>query len=223
MLDAVGPLVSNPHTITFTFGDDRPPETVPFKLAASDEALLGAFLRDATELEKVLLALGPDAVRFTVSAQKGDVAVFGRKEPTVLERAALLHHLRPFVLENEPYSFYKAKGIVDRSSESPFLQNRLREIKHLFSGNSLRAQMVMSRGDVVVNSESVLKKWLNAFEYHRDPIKAQQLEESLGGLPLDSTRPIFLMLLISKGQAVLHLGHIIDKMLRSSARMSNTR
>jgi hypothetical protein len=212
-LDILPKIVASAQTMRFDFGDGRPAEIVQFRLADSDAEFLRSFLQEANVLEEVLLSLGPNAVRFRVSAEKGHAVVFSKKEPTLLERAALLHHLRPFVLENEPFSFYKTKGIVDRSSESLFLRTRLKEIKSLFSGAHLRGQLVIKNRDIVLNSEAMLRNWLNGFEYHREPSKAKALEERLGGLPLDSSRPILLMLMISKGQAVLHLGHIVAKML----------
>jgi len=46
----------------------------------------------------------------------------------------------------------------------------------------------MKRADVIVNSESTLKRWLYAFEYHRDASKAQELETILAACRW--TRPV---------------------------------
>jgi len=203
-----------PHsgTFRFEFADGRPAETVDFTISDADRAVLEAFLAEALELESVLPQLALDSLSIGMSARIGEQVEMRTREPSALQRAGLLHHLRPFVLDDEPYSFFKTRNIVSNSSTHPFLKTRLREIKELFSGKAAQAQFLWRSGDIVVNSEATLKRWLNAFEYHRDADKAAALEATLAPLPAGVTRPMFIMLLAQKAHAILHLAHIVAKM-----------
>lgn len=202
-------------TIRFEFDTDRDPEVVVFSLDDHARQILNAYVREAIILENIVLGFEPQSTGFSMSARVGGPVTFTGREPSVLERAALLHHLRPFVLDDEPFAFHKTRGIIARSSENAFLQGRLKELKRMFGGLFLAEQMRITSGGVLVNSESTLRRWLNAFEYHRDGDKAEQLENSLGSLPEGMTRPLFFMLLFQKSDAVRYLGDIAFKMVNA--------
>jgi hypothetical protein len=206
--------MSHSGTLRFVFDDGRPDENVDFSISDADAAILEAFLTEALILERVLPELALDTLSVGMTARVGGHVEMRAREPSTLQRAALLHHLRPFVLDDEPYSFFKTRNIVANSSAQEFLRNRLKDIKLLFSGKAMQMQFLWRSGDAVINSEATLKRWLNAFEYHRDADKAAALEATLAPLPAGVTRPVFLMLLAQKAYAVLHLAHIVAKMVR---------
>ena len=202
-------------TIQFLFDTARAPETVEFALDESELPLLRSYLAEAQALEELMVGFGRRRIGFSMSARQGEPVSTTAREPGVVQRAAMLHHLRPFVLDEEPFSFFKLRNVVARSSESAFLRERLKELKQMFSGQRLQEQMTVRAGDMLVNSEATLRRWLNAFEYHRDRDKAQALEKALGPLPANISRPIFFMLLHQKADAILYLGQIVSKMLNT--------
>jgi len=119
-------------------------------------------------------------------------------------------------LEKEPYSFHKTRNIVARALEGDFAKGWLKQLKRIFGGVHLQSQMKVSSGEVLINSEATLKQWLNAFEYHRNADKAEELEKSLAKLPTGISRPIFFMLLPQKADAIRYLAHVVYKFIEAT-------
>jgi hypothetical protein len=209
--------VTHTGSFTFEFGDGRPPESSTYSVSDADLATLNAYLKEALTLKQILPNLDLGSLSIGMSARVGEAVQMRAREPGLLQRAALLHHLRPFVLNDEPYSFFRLRNIVTQSTTGDFAMNWLKRVKHNFSGKSMQSQLVLSDAEGIVNSEATLVRWLNAFEYHKDPEKAAALEARLAPLPIGVTRPLFFMLLAQKAFAVLHLGHVVAKIVGYTA------
>jgi hypothetical protein len=205
--------VTKSGNLHFEFDTGRQPEEVAFSIEEPSLLLLRSYLAEAQVLEELVLGFKQPTVGFSMSATTGGSATFTTREPDAVQRAALLHHLRPFLLDEEPYSFFKTRNIVARACAGDFISGRLLELKRMFGGQRLQEQMTVLSGDVLVNSEATLKRWLNAFQYHRDREKADAFEKSMGALPPGVTRLILTMLLFQKSDAVRYLGHIIFKLV----------
>jgi hypothetical protein len=199
--------------LTFEFNDGRPAEHARFAVDAPDARMLRSYLAEALVLEQTINGWGGIDARLQISGRIGEPIQITATEPSPDHRAILLHRLRPFLLEREPFSFHRVRGALNRASASDFLRMRLREIKQLYSGEHLRSQVRIEINDLVVNSEVMLDRWLNAFEYHRDEAEAIELIRQHEPIPLDASRPIFIGLLVDKCKAILNLAHIISKML----------
>jgi hypothetical protein len=199
--------------LTFQFADGRPTEHARFALGDAEVAVLRQFLNEALALQDALLRQGgfASSYHFSWNVEKG-VEISGA-EPTDDQRAVILHRLRPFLLEGETCYFHSVRGIVARSSETPFLHDWLRATKARFMGKMLEQKVVISVNDLILNSERALNHWLYGFEYHRDEAKAVALIKAHDPVPVDSSRPIFIMMLQEKATAVLHLAHVVHKML----------
>jgi hypothetical protein len=199
--------------ITFQFADGRPTEHARFTLGVADETVLRQYLTEALALQDALQRQGGFAAsyHFSWSVEKG-VAISGA-EPTDDQRAVVLHRLRPFLLEGETCYFHSVRGIVARSTDTPFLHDWLRQTKARFMGKLLEQKVIISVGDLVLNSERALNHWLYGFEYHRDEEKSVALIKAHDPVPVGSSRPIFIMMLQEKAVAVLHLAHVVHKML----------
>jgi hypothetical protein len=72
----------------------------------------------------------------------------------------------------------------------------------------------ISSNDVLLNSEETLQKWLNAFEYHRDEDKRQELDTLHWLWPTDISRALFLALLLDKADAVDYVRWLIGTFRR---------
>lgn len=208
-----------PHagSFEFAFGDGRPPELATYSVSDEDLATLDAYLMEALTLEQILPSLALGSLSIGMSARIGEAVQMTAREPGVLQRATLLHHLRPFVLNDEPYSFFRVRNIVAQSTTGSFTAEYLKRVKHNFSGKSMQSQFTVSDGDGIVNSEATLVRWLNAFEYHRDAQKAAEFEARLTPLPMGITRPLFFMLLAQKAYAVLQLAWVVAKIVGHTA------
>jgi hypothetical protein len=96
-----------------------------------------------------------------------------------------LYMFRPIILECEATHFMKVLKVV--SKRVPYRQG-WRMLRDQFDGTRFRNEVTISvtpaptasrpdRAGIVLNAEERFKKWLNAFEYHRDADKAAEFDE----------------------------------------------
>lgn len=123
--------------------------------------------------------------------------------------AALLHRLRPFVLQDEPTYFFRVCKIITKRLNHHKFRAAIKHIQDLFSGKDFQSLIVIRSNEVVLNSDAALMKWLNAFEYHRDTKKREELESLHWLLPLESSRALFVSMMIDKAKAALKVAEII--------------
>jgi hypothetical protein len=200
-------------SISFRLRDPDKLETADVELSSEDLAVLRAYLTEAFHLESAMQRQGGFAASYNFSWKLGEPLRISGTEPDADQRAVILHRLRPFLLDREPLYFNKVRGIVARSTSSPELGEWLVQTKLRFTSRLLQQQVIIKIGDLVINSEQALDKWLNAFEYHRDEDKAVELIKEHDPIPVDSSRPIFIMILREKATSVLHLGWLINQIL----------
>lgn len=115
---------------------------------------------------------------------------------------ALLHRLRPFILEQETTYFGKVCSIVTQTITLPAYRHRIGTLRRLFFGDDYQAQVTISADDVVLNSDKMLRKWLNGFEYHRDPDKRTELNALATIISPESQRALYVSMLLDKVKAV---------------------
>ena len=178
-----------------------------------DVSLLLSYLSEALRLQGAITRNGGFGASYNFSWEAGKPATISGSGPSDDQLAVLVHRLRPFLLQNEPLYFNSIRGIISRGAESKELKEWLAQTKLRFTGRLSQQQVVVTANDLVLNSEAALEKWLNAFEYHRDLDKADELSKAHSLFPIESSRPIFVMLLQEKAMAVLHLGWLVHKIL----------
>lgn len=127
--------------------------------------------------------------------------------------AALLHRVRPFVLQKEPASFFKVRNILAKHVDNVGFRLLLDQTRDLFSGKDFQNQLRITTTTLsftdVLNSEESFQTWVNGFEYHQDREKQLHLQQLCGVLPFDAARMIFVSMLIDKLKAILELATII--------------
>lgn len=129
--------------------------------------------------------------------------------PTDDEISVLLHQLRPFILQNESTNFYNICGVLSRYLTHPMLREIIAKQRALFSGKEFQSQIQINLNEMVLNSETALNKWLNAFEYHRDEEKQKELELLHALLPLENSKAIFISMMIDKVKAIIEIARIV--------------
>ena len=129
--------------------------------------------------------------------------------------AALLHRVRPFVLQKEATSFFRVRNILAKHMVHPELRRMLDFQRDLFSGKDFQEQLRIESATPilkgVVNSGESFQKWLNAFEYHHDPQKRAEIEQLCGILTFDAARAVFVSMLLDKLKSILFLATIIRR------------
>jgi hypothetical protein len=154
---------------------------------------------------------------FTTGVMSHTVAL-----PPKAEIQALLHLMRPFVLQKEPTAFNRIVNILERRIDDPRVRSSLEQQKQLFSGEEFQQQvkMIASAGpgtDAVLNSEETFQLWLNAYEYHKDEEKKAELEELHALLPFEWLRGMFVSMMLDRALAVINIANFI-RFLETSKR-----
>jgi hypothetical protein len=117
----------------------------------------------------------------------------------------LLHKLRPLILQSESTNFYRVHNLLAKLLPHSLIHSMLSKQHQLYSGKKMQSIFRISSNDVLLNSEKVLNKWLNAYEYHRDKEKKEFIDGLHQMLPLDASKAIFIQLLADKAQAIVNL------------------
>ena len=110
--------------------------------------------------------------------------------------AMILHHLRPFLLQNEPLEFNRTVNLLQRYIRHEWMGAGFRFLKDLFSGKEFQRQTRITSGDLRVNCERTLMTWINAYEYHRDDDKRRLIEELDARFPAEFSRSLFVSMVI---------------------------
>jgi hypothetical protein len=122
----------------------------------------------------------------------------------------VLHRLRPLILENEPTYFNRVVNVIARRADHPGMRTRLDVLKRLFAGEEFQGLVTIKVDGETVNSEEMLKTYLNAFEFHRDVDKQAQIATLHEILPSQATCGIFIQLIVEKLKAIRGLEILID-------------
>lgn len=124
-----------------------------------------------------------------------------------------LHKYRPFGLKDEPTYFYKVTNIISKNIENNYFRKFIKKQRNFFCGKSMQNQIIIKRDNIVINSEKILDKWLNAYEYHRDKEKQKFIEKINKIMPEEFSQAIFVCLLIDKGKAIGNIGTLIGLLM----------
>ncbi len=176
--------------------------------------VLQLFAECANDLRETAAVRKGCRSRYTVEFdQKAGFRVSGETlEPDVLR--ALLWFLRPFILKDEDTYFLRVTGILGKHVEHPLFGGMLRQHKKRFQGDQLRSMFKVSVNDELINGKTALNRWLNAYHYHRDQDKRAALESLHVDLPVETSEPLFVHLLIDKVKSILDVADIIEGMVR---------
>lgn len=181
----------------------------------SDEehATLRAFLQQYEDLVQSRPFQERFPCHIEVEASQGELRV-SVELPSPDDLAILLHRLRPFILENEPASFARVSGLLKKHGRAnPHVLQLLRDRQKLYNGQDMQQQIKIRVNDIILNSESMMREWLNSTEYHRDPDRRRAVEGLLQGLPNDLYRGVMVCLLVEKVKAIQSVASLAALML----------
>jgi hypothetical protein len=190
---------------------------MPATFDDTEWSALQSYLDNADRLLAVQLAREGVPCELSINVSEGHLSNIMTELPSSEQVAALLHRLRPFILQSEPFSYAKTLSLLEKHFHQPYMRSRLKEQRRLFDGRNSQELAIVKSNDIVLNSEATLSKWLNAYEYHQDREKKAHIDSLHRVLPLESSIPIFLSLLGDKVQAILQLASIIAVILGKQA------
>jgi hypothetical protein len=184
----------------------------PCRFSAEEWDLLSTFATYAEELSGTALLSNHWTFRYKVTSGVDGVEVDTSGFPDPDQFRALLLLMRPFVLQEEPTAFGKTKNLLKRRLDHPKLRDYLDRLAHDFSGET-QAMYLVSEGKRL-NSPDMLKLWLNAFEYHRDPNKRLEWESLHDEhvMPTAFTKAYYISMMLDSAVAVMRLSDVIHSL-----------
>jgi hypothetical protein len=133
--------------------------------------------------------------------------------PPVSELSEFLHMMRPFILNKESTYYIKVDSIISKNFQYDYIRKILKMKRNLFLGRAQKNLYQLSTEAIVLSSEEMLKKWLNAYEYHRDESKREELQRlHSDGFPLEIIKFFWIDILLDKAVAIFWLQALIRKM-----------
>ena len=189
----------------------RDTEAVTIRAKFEDEEwkCLGEFVRDAEELDSTPVVQGGFATSLKIVFAEGNGLTIEAKAPPIDAVRLFLHKLRPFILENEPASFYRVAAILDRRYEHEAIRAVVASHRRCFSTRQAQSLFTINLNGTIINSDETLMKWLNAHEYHRDQDKQKELVELNRAFPAEALKTILISLLVDKAQSIFALADFI--------------
>lgn len=192
--------------------NDETGDVLEFEGTITDDvgSLFEQYLSNLDRLLEVQLARDGVPFRYSFLIHEGQLEVTEYDVPSSHNLSAMLHRLRPFILTKEPASYDRVTGAIKRAVPHEYIRKLLKQERELYDGRRNQALVKLTSNDVLLNSEEVLKDWLNAYEYHQDPGKREKLESLHRLMPLEHTLPFFLGLLGGKLRAIENVACIIQ-------------
>ena len=129
------------------------------------------------------------------------------------EMHALLHVLRPVVLQDESTSFAQISALLTKRFANKSLGRHLKYLRAVFTDGELSLFMQFHVGGVPILDDSTFNLWLNADQYHADEKKLEEWKKLEAALSVQSTRDLMMTQLQSKVKSLLLLSHIVDLVL----------
>ncbi len=181
-----------------------------------DLALFDNFLMFFEDLTKLTLFQNRQQMQVTVNFHQDKGLNISTQLPPEENLFALLLQLRPFILESEPTYFYSACNKITKHISNSKVRELIKAGRNLFSGERSQKIFIIQSDTMTINSEKIFYKWLNAYVYHREIAKRQELEAVHNVLPIEVSRAIFIMMLFDKMDAIRLLADFLKVLLHKS-------
>lgn len=205
-----------PQKVSFTVRQSSSNHSVSVEaeFAGDEIERLRAYCNYVDDLLQIELVRAGIPCELNLNYKEGEGATLSAKLPHDDHIMALLHRLRPLILNDEHASFNRICGILQRRIEEPLVREALKRQRQIYDGRRMREQLIVTSSvdtaETIINSEQTLFKWLNAFEYHRDQNKKAEIDHFHQLVPLDYSKAIFLMLITDKVRAICNVAGLVE-------------
>jgi hypothetical protein len=174
------------------------------------DALL--YLESFGRLSKCRIVESQAQLNWGFSWQAGATPEFRASMPPDDDIDAFLLRMRPFVLNDEPTSFYRMRNIVARRMPLDAVRNHLERVKAAYNGSAIGFSI--NHNSRSLTSDEAVDLWLNAFEYHQDDGKRVELRAMFALFPETAARALFVQMMLSRAAAVQQLAEILERLRR---------
>lgn len=130
--------------------------------------------------------------------------------------SAILHNIRPFILEKENTYFRKVTSIISKNINNEGIRLLSKHMNNKFSliiANQLFSAKI---NNFTLISDDFFMKWINAYEYHRDKEKIALINTLDSVLPTEIIINMMKFYIFEKVKAILDLNKLIEFVLGKS-------
>jgi hypothetical protein len=187
----------------------REKETVAVEFTANEMSELEEYLSNAQKLTELKIVKSGLNTSFKVSASQQDGIRIKTSAPEEEELMAFLHLMRRFILHKEAASYNRITALIKRRIENDQIRSMVKLQRKIYEGKKLQELVKISFNEGLLNSESKLLEWLNAFEYHNDREKIKNMESLLKSISLEDAKVIFISILTEKVKAIINIANFI--------------
>lgn len=167
--------------------------------------------------EMILLGIDPSKMMVNLNVridmeQKRTSVSTTKPHPLVLSGFA--NAMRPFILEDEPTTFYRVLRIARQSCASEKFRDFTKALAALYKSRNAGVKFTLRAGQDLISQERAFSMWLNAYIYHRDHDKRELLESFSSAAPFAMPEALFQMIFIDKARSVQILALTFKHILR---------
>jgi hypothetical protein len=139
--------------LTLTINPGERTETMEATFPDEDWDRLIDFLTYARELEQTELLSKGYPLGLTFKTENGGTRVSSNLPPDD-QISAVLHRIRPFVLQDEPTNYYAVSKLLSRRFESDLMRLTLSRLKEFYSGKDSQRMYTLTADDTIINFSS---------------------------------------------------------------------
>src|SRR6266700_1270315 len=191
--------------------------SVTAEFSEDELACLQAYCTYVDDLSSVKLV--QDGIPCSVNLDyKQDVGTTVTSQlPPDEEIMAMLHRLRPLILNDEHASFNRVCDILGARISESIVRQAIKSLRQIYDGRSMQKQIVVrsttDNSEIIINSETALFTWLNAYEYHRYQNKKEEIDRFHQLLQLAHSKAFFLMLITDKVRVLASVARFANLIL----------
>ena len=189
-------------------------ENVEFSIPDEAWSRLIAFKSEVDELRSTRFIQNQRGGQISISLSAGKPIRSKAREIDMEEVWAMLHRLRPFVLQDEQHYFHNTKNELKRWIVHPSFRSYLDELNNGFNLKTMQQSLGVFSSSKKLISKDLVMDWLNSFQYHRNQDKREIVEKALGifGKDQDGT-PVILFALVDMIKSILGLSDFIETLM----------
>ncbi len=189
-------------------------EDFAFSIPDENWSTLTSFRAEADDLRSTQFVQKERGGQISIQFTQGKPVRSNAKKIDVEEVWAMLHRLRPFVLQDEQCYFHKTKKQLKRWLIHPGFRNYLDEIGDGFNLKIMQNNLRLLNDDQHLISKEHVMDWLNSFQYHRDQSKRKTVEDALNIFSKDQDgTPFILFSLVDMIKAIFALSDLIEALM----------
>ena len=164
--------------IKLTYKETGSSQEISAEFEDSEIDLLTDYLSNTRRLNeaKVVQSGMPGNLQLHYDKKNGTKLSLQATLPDEENILSFLHRMRRFILNDECSSYNRVTGIIARRFNDSSIRSMIKTQRKIYDGKDFQQLIQIESNGVLLNSEKMLFDWLNAFEYHSDQTKKEEIK-----------------------------------------------